>query len=165
MAEGFERICKALSAFALALSAVGLLLMTVLISWQVFARYVLNSSPSWTEQAALLVMLWFILFAAAAGVREGFHIRLSLIEDMATLAIRRGMQIAASLVVLAFGLAMAIYGGQLVLATWAHDIPALGVPRGVAYVPISVAGGLIGLFSVERIAGILLGSEVETTWS
>lgn len=165
MAEGFERVCKALSAFALVLSAVGLLLMTVLISWQVFARYVLNSSPSWTEQAALLTMLWFILFAAAAGVREGFHIRLSLLEDLAKPRLKRAMQVGGGVTVLLFGLAMCVQGGALVLETWSHTIPALGLPRGIAYIPISAAGAMIVLFSVERMLAVMQGRELDATWS
>ncbi|HWM28732.1 MAG TPA: TRAP transporter small permease subunit, partial [Woeseiaceae bacterium] len=51
-------------------AGIGLLLMTLIIGWQVFARYVLNDSPAWAEQAALLLMIWYVMFAAAAGVRE-----------------------------------------------------------------------------------------------
>ena len=57
-----------------------LMVMTAIIGWQVFARYVLNASPAWAEQAALLLMIWYVLFAAAAGVREGFHIRIGVFE-------------------------------------------------------------------------------------
>ena len=50
-------------------AAVGLVLMTLIIGWQVFGRYVLNSSPSWSEQASLALMIWYVSLAAAAGVR------------------------------------------------------------------------------------------------
>jgi TRAP-type C4-dicarboxylate transport system permease small subunit len=53
----------------LAIGAAGLLLMTAIVGWQVFGRYVLNSSPSWSEQAALTLMIWYVSFGAAAGVR------------------------------------------------------------------------------------------------
>lgn len=74
-------LSRILSQISLWFSAAGLLGMTGIIGWQVFARYVLNAAPAWTEQAALFLMLWFILFAAAAGVREGFHIKISLLQD------------------------------------------------------------------------------------
>ena len=48
--------------------------MTVFVGWQVFGRYVLNDSPSWTEPASLLLMSWFILLGSAVGVREGVHL-------------------------------------------------------------------------------------------
>ena len=42
-------------------------------AWQVFARYVLNDPPSWTEPVALLLHEHAMMFGAAAGVRAGRH--------------------------------------------------------------------------------------------
>ncbi|MGB3627253.1 MAG: TRAP transporter small permease [Henriciella sp.] len=163
--NAFEAICRKLSALALLLSGVGLVLMTALIGYQVFARYVLNDSPSWTEQLTLLTMLWFILFAAAAGVREGFHLRISLFESLAKGKTKLAVQLFGQASVFVFGVAMAVFGAELVAATWSHAIPALGMPRGVAYIPISLSGVLVCLFSLERALAILAGRDIEATWS
>lgn len=66
-------MAASLSRLLIAFGAIGLLAMTAIIGWQVFGRFVLNSSPSWTEQASLILMIWYVMFAAAAGVYEGFH--------------------------------------------------------------------------------------------
>ena len=47
--------------------------MTALVAYQVFFRFVLNSSPSWTEITAIMLMNWFIFLGAAVGVRENYH--------------------------------------------------------------------------------------------
>ena len=62
-----------LARLALWLAGAGLIVMTGMVAWQVFARYVLNASPSWTEPASIMVMSWFIFLGAAVGVRENFH--------------------------------------------------------------------------------------------
>ncbi len=54
--------------------ASGWSLMTVFVAWQVFCRYVLNDSPSWTEPGAVMLMSWFIFLGAAVGVRENYHL-------------------------------------------------------------------------------------------
>ena len=41
---------------AITIACAALIAMTVVEGWQVFARYVLNDSPSWTEPVALLLM-------------------------------------------------------------------------------------------------------------
>ena len=74
-------MAASLSRLLIAFGAIGLLAMTAIIGWQVFGRLVLNSSPSWTEQASLILMIWYVMFAAAAGVYEGFHIRIALLEE------------------------------------------------------------------------------------
>ncbi len=135
----------------LVVSAIGLLLMTFIVGWQVFGRYVLGSSPSWSEQSALTLMIWFIFLAGAAGVRDGFHIRIIAIENMVSKSNRRKMRIASNGVVGLCGLAMLWWGGELVVRTWTHVIPSLGIPRGMAYMAIPIAGALIALFSIERI--------------
>jgi TRAP-type C4-dicarboxylate transport system permease small subunit len=156
---------KLTSRAALYISFAGLIGMTVIISWQVFARYVLHAAPSWTEQASLLLMLWFILFAAAAGVREGFHIRLTLLEDALPDNRKRILRLFCHGVVLFFGAAMAWSGAGLVFETWSHTIPTLGLPRGLAYLPIAIAGALIVVYTVERIILETRGGEAERIWN
>ena len=41
---------------------------------QVFGRYVLNSSPTWAESLALVLILYVTLIGAAVGVRDAGHI-------------------------------------------------------------------------------------------
>lgn len=143
----------------------GLIVMTAIIAWQVFARYVLNASPAWGEQAALLLMIWYVMLAAAAGVREGFHIRISVFADALPIRLQSAAAIIAHGTVGAFGIAMAYWGGELVAATWQHVIPTLALPRGVAYVPISIAGVLIAGFSLEHMAAVLQKREVPPAWN
>ncbi len=142
-------------------AAAGLVLMTVIVGYQVFGRYVLNASPSWSEQAALTLMIWFVSFAAAAGVREGFHIRIVALEEAVPPRIRFFMKLFNECVVAACGVAMAYWGGELVAKTWGHVIPSLGLPRGLAYLGLPIAGVLIVLFSLERIIEEIHGDDVE----
>jgi TRAP-type C4-dicarboxylate transport system permease small subunit len=72
----FARLTQKLARIAIVISTAGLVLMTLIIGWQVFARYVLNASPAWSESAALLLMLYYIMLAAAVGVYENFHLGL-----------------------------------------------------------------------------------------
>ena len=141
-------------------AAVGLVLMTLIIGWQVFGRYVLNSSPSWSEQASLALMIWYVSLAAAAGVREGFHIRIVALENAVGPKTRLWMRIISNIIVGGCGLAMLVWGGQLVAKTWSHVIPSLGLPRGLAYLGLPIAGALMAVFSLERIFEELSGEKI-----
>jgi TRAP-type C4-dicarboxylate transport system permease small subunit len=167
--RALKRTSKAAARLLLAAAAAGLVAMTVIVGWQVLGRYVLGSSPSWTEQAAQVLMIWFAFLAAAAGIREGFHIRIVTLEEAASPGVRRIMRVAADLVVGGCGLAMLVLGGELVARTWNHTIPSLGLSRGVAYLALPISGGLIVLFSLERILEELTGGieddEEDPRWS
>lgn len=125
--------------------------MTFTIGLQVFARYVLNESPPWTEALALLLMLYFILLAAAIGVREGFHLRVRVILDHLPDTSRglflRGIDVLVGL----FGACMAMNGLRLAEVMSEHTIPTLGITRAVAYWPFIAGGALMFLFSIERV--------------
>ncbi|MEM9386916.1 MAG: TRAP transporter small permease [Pseudomonadota bacterium] len=147
------------------IACVGLLVMTAIIGLQVFARYVLNASPAWAEQAALLLMIWYVFIAAAAGVREGFHIRIAVFADHMPVALQRPVRLIAHLLVSAFGVAMVVFGVELARGTWQHAIPTLGISRGFAYVPIVLSGVLIIGFAIEQLIADLRATEVPKAWS
>ncbi len=148
--DKIKRITRGLSNTFIVFGAIGLLIMTAIITWQVFGRYVLNQSPDWTEQTALILMIWYVMFGAAAGVREGFHIRIEALERMLPAKVSMFTRLFANLVVGLCGLAMLIWGGMLVVGTWSHVVPTVGVSRGAVYLALPIAGALIALFSFER---------------
>lgn len=146
-----QRLSRAASRLLIGIAATSLVVMTAIIGWQVIGRYILSSSPSWTEQAAQVLMIWFAFLAAAAGVREGFHIRIVALEEALPPRPRRIMQAVAAVVVAACGLAMLVMGGELVARTWSHTIPSLGMSRGLAYLGLPISGALIFVFAVEKL--------------
>jgi TRAP-type C4-dicarboxylate transport system permease small subunit len=132
------------------LGAFGLVAMVAIIGWQVFGRFVLASSPSWTEQASLILMIWYVMFAAAAGVHEGFHIRIALLEERLGDRAAPVRRVTAA-VVLLLGLVLFIYGAQLAWLVRENAIPSLGISRSVAYVPMPIAGLLMALFALPQV--------------
>lgn len=132
-------------------AAFGLVAMTVIVGWQVTGRFILSNSPSWTEQAALIIMIWFVMFAAAAGVYEGFHIRIALIEELRP-RLAKPVRIAFNTVVAVLGLVIAVYGAELAWAVRGHTVPSLGISRGLAYIPLPICGVMMSVFACFRAA-------------
>ncbi|MFM2042536.1 MAG: hypothetical protein RLY86_1112 [Pseudomonadota bacterium] len=165
MLDVISAISAALSRLFLWFAGIGLIVMTGIIGWQVFARYVLAASPAWAEQASLVLMIWYISFAAAAGVREGFHIRMTAVEDLAAPRLRHALRLVAHGIVALIGAALAVWGAELVRMTWPHAIPTLPIPRGAAYLPIPIAGVLIVFFALEQALCERLGRKVEPQWN
>ncbi|MBB3035051.1 TRAP transporter small permease [Alteriqipengyuania lutimaris] len=142
-------MAAAISRLLIGFGSVGLIAMTAIIGWQVFGRFVLNSSPSWTEQASLILMIWYVMFAAAAGVYEGFHIRIALLEEKFGERARPLLRFVA-MVIAVIGLVLLVYGAQLCWAVRANVVPSLGISRAVAYVPLPVSGALMALFALPQ---------------
>jgi TRAP-type C4-dicarboxylate transport system permease small subunit len=145
------RITGLIARLGLWLASLGLVLMTAFIAWQVFGRYVLNSSPSWTEPAAVMLMSWFIFLGAAVGVREGYHLSFDVVLYFLPEGARKALHTVSDVVVMGFGGAMMWFGLDLVLGTWRATLPSLGLPGGMAFLALVSGGALVSLFSLERI--------------
>ena len=146
---------------ALYLAGVGLVVMTAMVAWQVFCRYVLNDSPSWTEPGAVMLMSWFIFLGAAVGVRENNHMGFDVLLYVMPPSAKKWLRMISDIVILAFGVGMIWYGGSLVGLTWNTVLPALGISGGWDYVPIVAGGLLVVLFSLERIVLRLSGAPID----
>lgn len=154
------RVLTPLNTAALWLAGIGLVVMTAFVAYQVWGRYVLNSTPAWTESGSILLMSWFIMLGAAVGVREDVHLGFDILRHVAPAPVRRAMALLSSVLVGFFGALMAIYGYQLTVGTWAATLPTLGLPGGVDYLPLVVGGVLITLFSAERLLKLAILEEV-----
>src|SRR5215831_2119497 len=124
-----------------------LVLISAVIPWGVFTRYVLNSAASWPEPMAILLTIVMTFFGAAACYRAGTHMSVSVVVRALSPPLRRGVEFLSEGLVALVGLFMVIWGARLVGTTWHQSIaefPALSV--GVTYLPIPIAGGITLVF-------------------
>lgn len=152
-------VAALLSRISLVIAGFGLVVMTVLVFWSIFGRYVLNDTPTWTEPAVLLLMSWFILLGSATGVRERVHIGFEIGLAASPPPLRFALKLVTEVLLIGFGLAMMGYGTQLAIGTWSAITPMIGISQGWDYVPVAVGGTLITLFSVERLLMVMAGTD------
>ena len=148
------KVSAALSRLAqgiIAIACVALVSMTGVEAWQVFARYVLNNSPSWTEPVALLLMSTAMMLGAAAGVRSESHFGFLLALHVAPPPLRRLLVAIGRLVVAAIGALLAFWGGTLLADGWKVDMAGVALPQGLLFLPICLGGVLIAVFALERL--------------
>jgi TRAP-type C4-dicarboxylate transport system permease small subunit len=139
-----------LSNATLALAGVALVGVAIVEGWQVFARYVLNDSPSWTEPVALLLMSTTMMCGAAVGVRGNRHFGFFILGEMATPTIRRGLTLFAQTIIALVGVLFVVAGIRLVAESWNFPMAGAPLPQGIVYLPICIGGALIAIFSIER---------------
>ena len=146
------------------LSVCGLLVVVAIVFYQVFGRYVLNSSPTWTESLALVLVLYITLIGAAVGVRDAGHIGMESLLVLVPEAIRNRIELLIHVLVMCFGAAMIYNGFVLGSSVSSYKIPNLGLPEALRYVPLVISGVLIISFSVEHVMALVQGKEVVPSW-
>ena len=152
MALLYRKLMDALYLVCIAVAGSALVLISTVIPWAVFTRYVLNSAASWPEPTAVLLTIVVTFIGAAACYRRQLHMNVSFFVQMFPPPLRMLTELLAELLVATMALFMVIYGEKLVAATWYNtiaDFPSLSV--GVTYLPIPVGGAVLLLFVIERV--------------
>lgn len=160
-----SRINAPIARLGMYLSVSGLLFIVIIVFYQVFGRYVLNSSPTWTENLALVLILYVTLIGAAVGVRDAGHIGMDSLLVMLPDHVREKIELVIHVLVALFGVAMVYNGWILGASVGTVKIPNLGLPEVIRYVPLIASGVLIVSFSIEHIIALLRGEEVVPSWN
>ena len=134
------------------LAGLVMLVMTIIIPYGVFMRYVMNSPSSWPEPAGILMMVVFSFIGGAAAYRARAHIAVTTVLNMLGDSNRKRMEFAAEIGMAIVALFMIKWGVLLVKATWYNTIAEFPMlPTGVTYLPIPIAGVVTLLFVIERL--------------
>lgn len=128
-----------------------MVIMTVVISWQIFGRYVLNDTPKWSEQLAGILIVYLTLIGGAIAIREDRHIALTYFRDKWSKVTQARTELLVDLLIAGFGAVMVFYGVQMAELVRAWTIPTLGLSQGVNYYSFPVSGMLIILYAIEKI--------------
>ncbi|MFV0283443.1 MAG: TRAP transporter small permease [Castellaniella sp.] len=162
--DGYTRACAKLARWCMLLSVVGMVALLSAVLFQVFGRHVLNNTPTWAESLSLLLVLYVTMMGAAVGVRDGTHIGFESLLLLVPAEHRRPLLLLVHALVLIFGLLMAWNCAVLAESVHTYKIPNLGLSEGWKYVPATIAGVLIILFSAEHIIAVLRNKKVEPSW-
>jgi TRAP-type C4-dicarboxylate transport system permease small subunit len=143
----FRKIFYALERF-LELLAMGMLMaMTAIICYQVTLRYVFNHSPSWSEEIAIVLMIWFGILSIPIGVRLNIHIGIEFIFNKFPLRAQWIISRLIYILIGGFGVIMVVSGTELVEFMMMSTLPATKLPSAVEYV-VTPISGLMLIFTV-----------------
>jgi len=152
MARLYRRSMDALYLICATIAGGALVLISAVIPWAVFTRYVLNSAASWPEPMAVLLTIVLTFFGAAACYRLRLHMNVAFFAGLLPSLLRRVSELVVEALMGLFALFMVIWGTKLVETTWDNtiaDFPFLSV--GVTYLPIPIGGVLLLLFVIEHV--------------
>lgn len=138
-----------------------LVVMTLLVLWQVFSRYVLNAPSSFTEELVRYFLIWtgFVGAAYAFSTRE--HMALTILRDKLPVEHRRIVTILVDVIILLFALGVLVIGGvKLAVAAKMEYSALLGVPRSLVYAMAPISGVFIIVAQIINLYEDFTGREL-----
>lgn len=129
-----------------------LLVMTVLISWQVFARYVMGDSLTFSEEAARFSMVWLTMLGAAYAYRHGSLIAVSVLSEIAGGRFARGLRLTVAIISCLFAWVLLKEGFNITDRVITQTAPSTRVSMAWLYGAVPAGAVLILINAVAIIA-------------
>lgn len=141
IATRLERILEFVSATMLAI-------VVVSVSWQIFGRYVLGKSPSWTEELCGMLFAWSSMLAAAAVLRSGQHLAISALLEWVPPGVRTVLLWIRDLCMLAAFVILGHASYEFSMLNAEQESPALEIPLTFHYAAVIVGSLFLALFLI-----------------
>ena len=147
-----HRFCDWLYLACIWIAGISIFVMSLIIPWGIFTRYVLGTGSQWPEPIATLLMVVFTFLGAAAGYRANGHIAVAMVTERLPTAVQPVLARAMDVLMLFIAIFMTWYGAKLCMETWNQSIGQLPwMPVGVTYLPVPIGGAITALFVLERL--------------
>lgn len=159
MADILQKLCRFLNFLYhifLIFSCFVLLTIVLIVSAQVAARQIFHTSIRWSQEMALLLMVWMAFITCAVGVERNLHIAVEMFLAMLPATIQRLMYDISWILTILTGALFVYYGTIQTIYTTSSTMPSTGWPKSTMYIMIPISGffivyfGLIKLFKKDE---------------
>ena len=141
------------------IATVLLSIMTLLVLYQVFTRYILNNPAAFTEELVRYFLIWTGFIGAAYAFITREHMCLVLVRDSLSPSI---LMTLIDVLILVFAIFVITIGGfKLALSAKKVYSALLGIPRSLVYAMAPVSGIFIILAQIINIYEDITGITVE----
>ena len=121
--------------------------VVLLISFNVFMRYVLEASLSWGEELTLWIFVWFVWLAASYAFRHRKHVRITVFRNFLGTRGQLWLDIIADLLILVFLVVLVFECVKLMnlpfVVTQKSVVLGLPIPMLYASAPVGAALSLV----------------------
>jgi TRAP-type C4-dicarboxylate transport system permease small subunit len=129
--------------------------MVAIGAWQVFSRFVLNFTPSWSEEIQIFGHIWLVFLAIPIAYRRGAHITVEAIRRIIAPWMNKALDLLSELLWIGFAIATAYYSYRVSLVTGNSVSPGLEIPMSYPYYGMILGSSYLFLVVIHRLAGEL----------
>lgn len=132
------------------LGVLALLVTLVVMSVQIFLRYVMNDSLIWSEEISRYLLIAIAFLGCATGVRKHCHIRIDVIDLILPDLAKRALAVAIDAVTLFYLAYVAWLSIEMLQIFGRQPSTAMGVSMGIPYSVITIGFAIACLRMVLR---------------
>jgi TRAP-type C4-dicarboxylate transport system permease small subunit len=118
---------------------------------QVFQRFALNSSLSWSEEAQIFGHIWIVFLGIPIAYQRGAHLYIETFCDKLPHKPRALFNLLIELTWLAFAVSLMVLGFMVAQVAHLQSSPGLEVPMSYPYSGMVLGGAYLLLVALRRI--------------
>jgi len=124
--------------------------MVVIISAQVWYRFIQNDPLSWSEEAGRFLFVWISFIGAAAGIRYQVHLGIDLMDKLLSPGAYRVVVVVVNLIIQVFLLMIIYWGFKILGVIQFQESPSMHISMRYPYMAVPV-GGIFMLINSLRV--------------
>ena len=125
--------------------------MVVVITAQVWYRFVLNDPLAWSEEAGRYLFVWISFMGAAAGVRYQVHLGIDLLRKILRPDAYRFVVVTVNLIIQVFLLVIIYWGFKILGVIKFQESPSMHISMLYPYMAVPV-GSIFMLINSVRVS-------------
>jgi len=124
--------------------------ISIVIPYEVFGRYVLKSMSVWSGEVSTFSLAWATMLGGAVGLRKGYQVAMTAVIDTLPPALGRAVKGAGLVFMLCFLAVMTWYAGLQTLVNFDQTSPAMGIRMGYPYACLPIGFFIMLMLTVEE---------------
>ena len=122
---------------------------------QIYARFFMESAPSWTEEAARFFFIYAVSFAAGLAMKDGYYVHFDVFYNKLKERQQHILKLLVSVLTLVLFLTLAAFSFQFVRVGIPEHSPSLEVPMAIAFASMVLMGIAVSFFAFLDVLQIL----------
>ena len=125
--------------------------ITVVTSYQVFSRFVLNYTPAWTEELARFLLIWLVFIGSVIAYRKGSHLSVDFFLSLLPPRIMRIGMVLIHLISLTLIIALIIAGAKMLPVGGDKFSPGMKLSMFYPYLAVYLGGILLFIENITHL--------------
>ncbi len=148
MKKIFDTIDRPVGWFCKTVIFLSFIAIIVSAAIQVFGRFILEATFSWTDELCRYGMVWMTFIGAGYAVRSHGHIAVDLLKSFLPVKASAGIEKFNDICEIVFGGVLAWYGFKLAAMNITQLTPGLKISMGAVYSCIPIGGVIICAYAL-----------------
>lgn len=126
------------------LSCTGFIVSTLI---QIYARFFMESAPSWTEEASRFFFIYAVSFAAGLAMKGGYYVHFDVVYNKMKPKYQNLLNVLVSVFTIILFIILTVYAIQFVMVGLPEHSPSLSASMAIAFSSMVVMGAFITLYA------------------